>query len=293
MGRCAVARRNLTGISVAVTITILTSTLATAGWTATRPDPIAADIAWVASGEFCEPETVLPLPDDTLLVSNVCDFRERSNGFLTLLDRNGQSLHWRVVDGLDAPLGMALVDDRLYVIDNNRLRVFRWPGYEPLETIDLDTAVANDVAVSPDGVVYVTDTARHRVIRRSRDGTQSVLTGQAQFTGANGIALDGDRLFIGGARLWSVDLRTGSVLTIGPDWLADIDGIELEADGTIQLTPVAGPLIRYRDDNDIQVFEGDGVSSANHGYAPGLQLVLIPTGFDNTVIAIRLANEHQ
>ena len=289
----AVARRKSIGVDAVVIITVLASMLATAGCTATRPDPIAADIAWVASGKFCEPETVLPLPDNTLLVSNVCDFRERGNGFLTLLDKDGEALDWRIVDGLDAPLGMALIGDRLYVVDNNRLRVLRWPGYEPLETIDLDTSVANDVAVAPDGVVYVTDTARHQVTQRFPDGTQSVLTGQAQFTGANGIALDGERLFIGGARLGRVNLRTGSVMTIGPEWFADIDGIELEADGALQITPVAGPLIRYRDDDDIEIFAGKGISSANHGYAPSLQLALIPTGFDNTVIAIRLADGHQ
>ena len=32
-----------------------------------------------------------------------------------------------------------------------------------------------------------------------------------------------------------------------------------------------------------------GVSSANHGYAPNLGLALIPTGYDNQVIAIRIA----
>jgi hypothetical protein len=272
------------------TVVILANMLAAAGCAVSRPNPIAADIAWVAHGEFCEPETVLPLPDDTLLVSNVCGFRKSGNGFLTLLDRDGQALNWRIVDGLDAPLGMALVADRIYVVDNNRLIVLRWPGYEPLETIDLHTTVANDVAVALDGAIYVTDTADHKVIRRLPDGTQSILTGQSRFTGANGIALDGDRLIVGGARLWSVNLQTGSVKTIGPEWLADIDGIELEADGTLQITPVAGPLIRYRDDNDIEILAGDGVSSANHGYAPGLQLALIPTGFDNTVIAIRTPN---
>jgi len=270
---------------------LLVSVLVAAGCTATRPDPIPADIAWVASGEFCEPETVLPLPDNTLLVSNVCDFRERGNGFLTLLDKDGHVMDWRIVDGLDAPLGMALVNDRLYVVDNNRLLVMRWPGYELLETIDIDASVANDVAVAPDGVVYVTDTARHQVIQRLPDGTQSVLTGQARFTSANGIALDAEHVFVGGTRLWRVNLQSGSVVTIGPDWIADIDGIELEADGTLQITPVAGPLIRFRDDDDIEILTGEGISSANHGYAPGLQLALVPTGYDNTVIAIRLAND--
>jgi len=75
---------------------------------------------------------------------------------------------------------------------------------------------------------------------------------------------------------------------IGPEWLGDIDGIEIEADGTLQITPVAGPLVRYRNEQDIEILAGEGISSANHGYAAGLKLALIPTGFDNTVIAIRI-----
>lgn len=271
-----------------VAAAVLVSVAACTATPAARPTPSAADVVWVASGEFCEPETVLPLPDNTLLVSNVCGFGEPGSGFLTLLDVDGQALDWRIVDGLDAPLGMALNGDQLHVVDNNHVLIFHWPDYELVERIDLETTVANDVAVSPDGKVYVTDTARHEVIVRSPDGTRSVLTGQALFQKANGIALDGERLYVGGARLWRVDLRRDSVETIGPDWLADIDGIEFESDGTIQITPVAGPLIRYRSDNDIEILAGEGVSSANHGYAANLRLALIPTGFDNTVIAIRL-----
>ena len=195
-----------------VTSSVLVTTLAATTFAATRPTPIEADIAWVASGEFCESETILPLPDNTLLVSNVCDFRERGNGFLTLLDADGHALDWRIVDGLDAPLGMAL---------------------------------------------------------------------------------DGEHLHVGGARLWCVDLRDDFVKTLGPDWLADIDGIEFGTDGTLQITPVAGPLVRYRNDNDIEVLAGEGVSSANHGYSADLKLALIPTGFDNTVIAIRLSDDRQ
>lgn len=254
------------------------------------PEPEVADIAWVASGEFCEPETVLPLPDGTLLVSNVCDFLERGNGFLSLLDARGEPLDWRIVEGLDAPLGMALTDDRLYVVDNNRLRVFRWPGYEPLEVVDLETTVANDVAVTAVGVAYVTDTAKHMVVEVDPAGGTTVFTGKAQFKGANGIELSGHHLYVGGERLWRVDIEKQTVEKLGPEWLSDIDGIEFERDGTLQVTPVAGPLIRYRGEDDFEVLGGDGVSSANHGYAPGLGLALIPTGFDNTVIAIRVDN---
>jgi len=250
--------------------------------------PTPADIAWITSGEFCEPETVLPLPDTSLLVSNVCDFRQRGNGFLTLLDADGSALDWRVLEGLDAPLGMALVDDQLYVVDNNQVKIFRWPGYEPLRIISLETQVANDLAVAANGTIYVSDTAGGFVQQIATDGSQSMLTGQARFDGANGIEIADRQLFIGGERLWRLDLDTGVVTTLGPAWLSDIDGIEIEKDGTLQLTPVSGPLVRYRNDDDIEIFSGEGISSANHGFSEHLGLALIPTGFDNTVIAIRL-----
>jgi hypothetical protein len=251
------------------------------------PEPAQAEIDWVAEGEFCEPETVLPLPDDTLLVSNVCDFRTTGNGFLTLLGANGQVIDWRIVEDLDAPLGMALVDGHLFVIDNNQVKVFTWPGYRLLSTVALETTVANDIAVSQDHTIYVTDTARHQVVVVGNDAPQSILTGKAQFKGANGIEIRGNDLYVGGEHLWRVDLGEDTVTRIGPDWLSDIDGIEIESDGTLQLTPVGGPLVRLVD--PVEVLGGDGISSANHGYSANLGLALIPTGFDNTVIAIRVS----
>jgi hypothetical protein len=91
--------------------------------------------------------------------------------------------------------------------------------------------------------------------------------------------------------LWHIDLRDNTVTRIGPGWLADIDGIEQEADGTLQVTPVAGPLVRLA--ADVEVLGGDGVSSANHGYAANLALALIPTGYDNTVIALKVLPRRQ
>lgn len=247
---------------------------------------IEADIAWVAEGGFCEPETVLPLPDDTLLVSNVCDFAQPGTGFLTLLGKDGGAIDWRVVEGLDAPLGMALKNGLLYVVDQNRVKTFRWPGYEPVSTIALETVVANDIAVADDDSIYVTDSARDTVVIIGAGLEQSVLTGQPQFPGANGIHINDDDLWVGGGRLWHVDLRDNAVTTVGPPLIGGIDGIEQEADGTLQVTPVAGPLIRLTD--PIEIHAGDGISGANHGYAPNLGLALVPTGFDNSVIAIKL-----
>lgn len=249
------------------------------------PQPSQAIIAWVSEEGFCEPETVLPLPDNTLLVSNVCDYRTEGDGYLTLLDADGQVLDLRQIEDLDSPLGMTLVNDTLYVVDNNKVEVFHWPTYERRLTIELSTSVANDIAVANDGTMFVTDTGRGEVAIVSKQKEHSLLIGAGHFNGANGIHIDGDTLYVGGERLWQVDLSDNSVTTPGPDWLTDIDGIEVEPDGTLQVTPVGGPLIRLAE--EVEVIGGDGVSSANHGYSAELGLVLIPTGFDNTVIAIQ------
>ena len=254
------------------------------------PEARPANVAWIAEGGFCEPETVLPLPDETLLVSNVCGFDEPGSGYLSLLNADGSVVDWRHVEGLDAPLGMALNGSWLYVVDNNRVRIYLWPAMLQLGAMPMrvDAWVANDIAVAENGTMYVTDTGAGQVMVFKNPREQSALIVQGRFPEANGIALDGDTLYIGGKRLWKVNLKTSYVQTIGPEWLSDIDGIEIEADGTLQITPVGGPLVRYRGDNDFEILGGDGISSANHGYAPDLGLALIPTGFDNTVIAIRI-----
>ncbi len=278
--RCGRSRsRAGTGLStIAVFSAVLTASLAAA-------EP--ADVAWVAQGHFCEPETVLSLPDETLLVSNVCGFREPGTGFLSLLDIDGTVIDWRIVDGLDAPLGMALAGGRLYVVDSNRLRVLRSSDFSEEAVVTLHTSVANDIAISEDLTVYVTDTASGSVVTVDAAGKHGLLGETGQFPGANGIHIHGNRLYVGGERLWHFDLRNNTQTTLGPDWLVDIDGIEIEPDGTVQVTPVGGPLVRLR--TPIEILDGEGISSANHGFAPEAGLALIPTGFDNRVIAIRLA----
>jgi DNA-binding beta-propeller fold protein YncE len=253
------------------------------------PSPVQADVAWIARGEFCEPETVLPLPDDTLLVSNVCGFASAGDGYLSLLDAQGRAINWKVIDGLDSPLGMTLRGNKIYVVDANRVKSFSWPGLEAIDAVVLDTEVANDIAASPRGDLYVTDTAAGRVIVVGADGEQKELASDTDFQGANGIEVNPDgELYVGGERLWRVDIATGKARVIGPQWLTDVDGIEFESNGAIQITPVGGPLVRLRQNGPAEIFGGEGISSANHGYAENLGLALIPTGYDNTVIAIRL-----
>ena len=269
--------------------------------------------SWIHREKLCEPETALVLNDGTILVSNVCDFATQGTGYISRLGSDGSLLAARFIDALDSPLGMAMHGQKLLVVDKNTVRCFELGSAKanlpktnshetnPSETsslalslttpcgqVILPTSVANDIAVSDSGEVYVTDTVQGKVYSYSHGKAEPPAVIVAEFPGANGIAVDGNVLWVGGERLWRYTLSTGDMLTVGPDWLGDIDGIELEPTGAVQVTPVDGPVIRLVEGQVESVRGVVGAGSANHGYSTHTQQAIIPTGFDNTVVAFEI-----
>lgn len=97
---------------------------------------------------------------------------------------------------LNAPKGMAIHGDTLWVADIDVLRGFDRRTGAPLGTIDfrpLRPVLLNDVAVAPDGSIYVTDTgiimAEAGVIYRGGDRVYRVGPGHAVQVVAQGNAL--------------------------------------------------------------------------------------------------------
>jgi hypothetical protein len=92
-----------------------------------RPDPI------VVLAEFVGPDAAIhDTTDDVYLVSNVNGDPAATddNGFISKVSPKGEVLELKWIDGtsgkkaLNAPKGMALNGDRLYVADIDRVRIF-------------------------------------------------------------------------------------------------------------------------------------------------------------------------
>lgn len=131
----------------------------------------SADAYRVRAGvNFRAPESVRYDPDqDVFFISNI-------NGGMSSRDGNGFIM--RVSAGnpadatvfaesgrsgvtLDAPKGLALTGDTLWVTDINVVRGFDRHSGAPLATVDLRPLHArflNDIATAPDGTLYLTDT---------------------------------------------------------------------------------------------------------------------------------------
>jgi len=142
---------------------------AACGTAEARDTPPAARKLHVIQG-LGFPESVRYDPDqDVYFISNMAGpgSLKDGNGFIVRIRASDLSRAEVLVEGgrngavLDAPKGMALRGDTLWVTDIDVLRGFHRRTGAPLATIDLRphrAVLLNDVAVGPDGSLHVTDT---------------------------------------------------------------------------------------------------------------------------------------
>jgi sugar lactone lactonase YvrE len=131
------------------------------------PKPPAPTPAVRFTGGFATPESVLyDEARDRYLVSNINGrpVDADNNGFISQLSPDGKITNLKWIEGgkskvtLNAPKGLAIVKDVLYVADLDTVRMFDVKSGAPKGEIKLEGATfANDVAAGDDGKVYVSD----------------------------------------------------------------------------------------------------------------------------------------
>ena len=198
----------------------------------------------------------------------------------------------RWVDGLDAPAGMAIHGRKLYVTDLDKVQVIDLERGVVIEALGPypDAKSFNDIAVDDGGTVYVSDSARHKIIKIKDGKSQPYPDDAANFKFANGLHIKGTQLYVGGEKLWGIALGTGEIREMKIEGLADIDGIETDGQDGLTVSVVGGDVWHIPVDKAPVIWTAPGLSSTNHAYLPKLNLVLVPTGYDNTVIAFQVSH---
>ncbi len=119
---------------------------------------------------FLTPESVLDdSAQDIYFVSNINGgpLAKDNNGFISRLRPDGAIEILKFIEGgrggvtLNAPKGLAVLGDTLWVTDIDVLRAFNSRTGVPVDSVKLDSLGAvflNDLAIAPNGAIYITDT---------------------------------------------------------------------------------------------------------------------------------------
>lgn len=262
---------------------------------------------------FGFPESVRYDPDqDVYFVSNMAGpgSLKDGNGYIARVFAGATDRAEVFIQGgknsvvLNAPKGMALRGDTLWVADIDVLRGFDRRTGAPLATIDLRpqrAVLLNDVAVGPDGALHVTDTGiamtdkgviyqgGDRIFRIAPDRTVSTIASGAGLGRPNGITWDPD------GKRWIVvsfdpfrsevyAIRPGdSVRTILARGPGKFDGVERLADGRLLVTCWADSSLHVIDGQHTQRVVRDLWQPADLGVDTRRGLIAIPLALQGRV----------
>lgn len=259
----------------------------------------------VAEVGFATPESVLhDDASDVYLVSNINGepLGKDGNGFISRLRPDGQLEALRWIDGtaegvtLHAPKGMALKGDTLFVADIDTVRAFHRTTGAPLGGRGVPgAAFLNDLAVGPDGTLYVTDsgmdatfspTGTDAVHRFGPEGSAVVASGAA-LTAPNGIVVDGESIIMvpfGGNTVHRIPAAGGEPAPLAQLPGGQLDGVVRTADGSLLVSSwEAGAVYRVAPDGSVSEVVTGVEAPADLGWDAGRQRVLIPLFMGNAV----------
>ncbi|MCJ8338462.1 MAG: hypothetical protein MJK10_08310 [Pseudomonadales bacterium] len=208
--------------------------VASVSWNSTAiADPA---IAWSLEG-FDQPESVLLDPtSQQLLVSNIngAPLELNGKGYISKISMDGQLLEKYWAQGFDAPKGMAIVGDKLYVADLQNLHlVERNSGKILTSYFAAESKMLNDVSIDSQGNVYVSDLIAGGVYRLQQGKFQKWLSSDL-LPHPNGLFIQQDQLYIA---TWGRKMQADfSTKTPGKVYQLAL------ADSTKKLRSISGPM---------------------------------------------------
>jgi sugar lactone lactonase YvrE len=268
---------------------------------------VAAEPAleWQTEG-LQQPESVVfDAQRDVFYVSNVAGdpMDKNGEGHISRVGPDGELLEAAWVGGLDAPKGLALVDNMLYVADIDRLVAIDVEQGTITQTHEATGAqFLNDVSADDQGRIYVSDMMANAIWRLDGDQFEAWVEDEA-LENPNGLLAEGDRIVVGSwgvmtdgfatetpGHLKAVDLATGEVESLGDGTpVGNLDGVEPDGEGGYLVTDwMAGALLRIDPEGKFEQLLDLNQGSADHTWLEDRRLAVIPMMSDGQLRAYRL-----
>ena len=224
--------------------------------------PATAGEVWTLDG-FKAPESVLfDAKRNLFYVTNVAGEPNGKDGvgYLSKVSPDGKLLEAEWVTGFDAPKGLVMKGDTLFLTDIDRLMAVNVEDGKVTGKWAAEGAqFLNDTAVDETGRVFASDMLANRIYVLDNDALTVWLEGE-ELLHPNGLRVEDGRLVVAGwgrdiqpdfssktpGHLITIDLKTKAITDIGPgEPVGNLDGLERDKAGNWLVTDwVAGALFR-------------------------------------------------
>ncbi len=214
------------------------------------------------------------------------------NGFIAKIDLQGNIIENKWVTGLNAPKGMGIYKNKLYVTDiDNVVEIDISTGKIEKKYFVDGAKFLNDIAIAKNGSVYITDMATNKIIVIKEDGKPEIFVDAKAIKNPNGLLIEDNKLLVGtNDGIYRVRLDNGKHLRIiSID--GGIDGLKSDGNGNYIISDWKGKVQLVNPEKPPVVLldtSRQGVNAADLEYIPSEKLLLIPTFGNNRVVAYRI-----
>jgi len=253
---------------------------------------------WETRPGLKTPESVLyDASTGIIYVSNVDGnpSAKDSTGFISTLSVDGKILNANWVTGIDAPKGMGILNNHLFVSNID-------------EVVEIDISIAtivnrypvkdskflNDIATDPKtGKIFITDSGTGQVYVL-QNGQVSLWLQGPMFKGANGLFLNDSILYIGtDIGIFQAEPGSDKVkLCVSNDNKGEVDGLYVTSEGKFIFSDWKGSVFIASLDGKPELLlntSAQKINAADFGVIVSKNMILIPTFFDNNVVCYTMS----
>jgi len=239
-------------------------------------------------------ESVLYDPSEKVLyVSSINEnpWQKDGNGYISKVSTDGAIISLKWATGLSAPKGMGISNGSLFVTNIDEVVEFNLEDGKVRGRYTHPGAVnLNDIAVSAEGIVYVSDSKGDCIYRISEKKLE-ILSNSPEVKASNGLCVKNGLLLCGqNNRIIAINLKSGETTTY-IDNTSGIDGLESVGLKTYVFSDWSGHIYMAEPGKEKMLLLDTAplkVNAADIGYNKSDGILYVPTFFNDGVVAYKL-----
>lgn len=246
---------------------------------------------WATDTIVAIPESVYPDLKKGILYVSLIDgggWVKDGKGGVGKLSPDGKTYDSTWISGLNAPKGLGILNGKLYVADFGEVVVIDIEKGKIDKKIVIDSAQGlNDVTVSDNGIVYVSDSRTGNVFKLENDVATLYLS---NLKGVNGLKAVGPDLYIAAGKNFVKADPNKQLVTVA-ELPQGGDGIEPVGNGDFLVTAWSGYIFYVHANGKVETLletHAQKRNTADLGYDPATRTLYVPTFNGKSVDAYRL-----